>query len=236
MRADIRALARRVRWALDRFCVPSFAQEGEDRILCRLTEGVRDGFYVDVGAHHPRRFSNTYLFYLHGWRGINIDPDLEAAKLFARERPRDIHVAMGISDEPGTLSYHRFDESALNTFDQALADERARLGRYRRLPTVQVRVARLSDVLSEHLPAARSITFLSVDAEGYDVRVLRSNDWVRFRPRFVVAESLESTLDSLAADKACAFLRSVGYVPLAKTMNSVIYRERAEAAAANTSA
>jgi FkbM family methyltransferase len=227
---------RRLKLALDPFCVPSYAQEGEDRILWRLTEPERDGFYVDVGAHHPRRFSNTYLFYLYGWRGINIDPDLEAAALFARERPRDIHVKTGISDEPGTFTYHRFDEPALNTFDEALAEKRARLGRYRQLPSMQVRVARLSEVLSEHLPTARRITFLSVDAEGYDVRVLRSNDWVRFRPRFVVAESLESTLDSLAGDKACAFLRSVGYLPLAKTMNSVVYCERAEAAAANTSA
>lgn len=232
----MRSFARRMKWTLDRFCTPSFAQEGEDRILWRLTEGERDGFYVDVGAHHPRRFSNTYLFYLHGWRGINIDPDPQAAALFSRERPRDIHVAMGISDQPGTLTYHRFDEPALNTFDEALAEKRALLGRYRRLPSLDVRVSRLSEVLSENLPPSRSITFLSVDVEGYDTRVLRSNDWTRFRPRFVVAESLESTLDSLAGDEACSFLRSVGYVPVAKTMNSVVYRERSEAAARNTSA
>ena len=24
------------------------------------------GFYIDVGAHHPKRFSNTYLFYKKG--------------------------------------------------------------------------------------------------------------------------------------------------------------------------
>ena len=38
----------------------SFSQEGEDMVLARLFVGKNHGFYVDVGAHHPQRFSNTY--------------------------------------------------------------------------------------------------------------------------------------------------------------------------------
>jgi hypothetical protein len=51
----------------------SYSQEGEDMVLYRTFETVKEGFYVDVGAHHPDRFSNTYKFYKQGWRGINID-------------------------------------------------------------------------------------------------------------------------------------------------------------------
>ena len=42
----------------------SYAQEGEDLILATLFDlrgSKRPGFYVDVGAHHPQRFSNTFL-------------------------------------------------------------------------------------------------------------------------------------------------------------------------------
>ena len=31
----------------------SFSQEGEDQILHRIFERQNQGFYVDVGAHHP---------------------------------------------------------------------------------------------------------------------------------------------------------------------------------------
>jgi len=55
----------------------SYSQEGEDLILLRIFEKKRIGFYVDVGSHHPFRFSNTYLFYRLGWRGINIDANQE---------------------------------------------------------------------------------------------------------------------------------------------------------------
>ena len=51
----------------------SYSQQGEDMILKSLFQDHQSGFYVDVGAHHPSRFSNTYFFYLRGWRGINID-------------------------------------------------------------------------------------------------------------------------------------------------------------------
>ena len=36
-----------------------FSQEGEDIILQRIFERKKQGFYVDVGAFHPFRFSNT---------------------------------------------------------------------------------------------------------------------------------------------------------------------------------
>ena len=44
----------------DNFSNISYAQEGEDMILNRLFETKKKGYYVDIGAHHPKRFSNTY--------------------------------------------------------------------------------------------------------------------------------------------------------------------------------
>lgn len=56
----------------DPWFVRSWSQEGEDQVLRRIFEKQAFGFYVDVGAHHPKRFLNTYVFYKSGWRGINI--------------------------------------------------------------------------------------------------------------------------------------------------------------------
>ena len=44
-----------------------YSQEGEDMILSYMFIQKRTiGFYMDVGAHHPNRFSNTYYFYKKG--------------------------------------------------------------------------------------------------------------------------------------------------------------------------
>jgi hypothetical protein len=42
-------------------------------VLSRLFGPRKSGFFIDIGAHHPFRYSNTYMFYKKGWRGINID-------------------------------------------------------------------------------------------------------------------------------------------------------------------
>ncbi|MFA7355121.1 MAG: SAM-dependent methyltransferase, partial [Sulfurimonadaceae bacterium] len=76
----------------DGYALKSYSQEGEDMILRRLFEQQPNGFYVDVGAHHPKRFSNTYFFYKKGWRGINIDAMPNSMELFNKIRPRDINI------------------------------------------------------------------------------------------------------------------------------------------------
>ena len=199
-----------------------YAQDGEDLILDRLLEGQPAGFYVDVGAHHPMRFSNTHLFYLRGWRGINIDAEVGSMRLFAKHRSRDVNVECGVCARSGTLPYYRFNEPALNTFDEA----EARLKDsppYRLVERVEVTVRRLDDLLTEYLPAGQVIDFLTIDVEGKDLEVLESNDWTRFRPRFILAETLRTGMLNIASCPVVRFLSGHGYMPVAKAYNTIFF-------------
>lgn len=77
------------------------------------------------GAHHPMRFSNTYLFYKKGWNGINIDAMPDSMKPFNKFRPRDINIEKPVSGKKQVLTYYAFNESALNGFSKELSEERA---------------------------------------------------------------------------------------------------------------
>lgn len=213
----------------DPYMQPNFCygQDGEDLILDRLLERQAQGFYVDVGAHHPVRFSNTYLFYKRGWRGINIDAMPSSMKKFDRVRPRDINIECGVAGSAGRLKYHRFNEPALNTFD---ADEAERKNKppYQLIDTVEVAVERLDALLTRHLPAGQQIDFLSVDVEGKDEEVLRSNDWSRYRPRFILAETLRTDMLHLRGCPVVQFLCSVGYTPVGKAYNTSFFAREAD--------
>ena len=105
-----------------------YSQAGEDMLLSLYYEGKKHkGFYVDVGAHHPYRFSNTAYFYKRGWRGINIEPTPSLFKAFPRRRRRDINLNVGIGNGE-KLTFYVFNEGALNTFDPEIA--RSRDGSY----------------------------------------------------------------------------------------------------------
>lgn len=199
-----------------------YGQDGEDLILNRLLDGQALGYYVDVGAHHPVRFSNTYLFYQRGWCGINIDAMPGSMKKFNKVRPRDINIECGVAGSAGKLMYHRFNEPALNTFDSAEAKYKNKPP-YQMIEIVEVAVERLDALLARYLPAGQQIDFLSVDVEGKDEEVLRSNDWDRYRPRFILAETLRTDLLSLGDCSVVKFLDSVGYKPIGKAYNTSFF-------------
>jgi len=205
----------------------SFSQEGEDLILARMLEFESNvpRFYVDVGANHPKRYSNTYAFYLRGWNGIAIEPDPDLARRFAARRPRDRIAAVGIAESSGELTYHRFSDPAMNTFDPVLAAERERDGRWQLLERSAVPVRTLASVLSEYDGISGGIGFMSVDVEGFDLAVLRSNDWRRFRPRIVMAESLEARLRDIGRCPIHALMTGLGYEIVSKAHFTCFYRD-----------
>lgn len=220
--------SRRVRnyiCGIDRFAKQSYSQEGEDIILGRLFPNRDSGFYIDVGAHHPRRFSNTYFFYKQGWRGINIEPNPDMMIGFSKERGEDQNLQMGIHERRGKLQYFKFNDPALNTFDAELARQRVETTSYSVVETIEVQVDRLEAVLAQHVPVNVNIDFLSIDVEGLDLSVLKSNDWNRFRPRIVLAEEISSSLSSVVNGKIASFMVKQKYELFAKTFNTLFFRD-----------
>lgn len=202
----------------------SYSQEGEDIILARLCGAKGDGFYVDVGAHHPFRFSNTYLFYLRGWRGINIDATPGSMDAFRRLRPRDINLELFVSTDPTPQRLHLFNEPALNTASAALAARRGEENSaYRVVGTVAVASRSLASILDEYVQPGQIIDILNIDVEGMDLDVLRSNNWTKYRPTFVLAEILDATLADLDMHDVTVLLRGQGYRPACKLLNTAIF-------------
>lgn len=199
-----------------------YSQDGEDLFLDRLINGAPSGFYVDVGAHHPVRFSNTYMFYLRGWRGINVDAQPGSMAPFRKLRPRDTNLECGVGAITGALPYYQFNEPALNTFERAEAELKDKPP-YRITGRVDVAVQRLDVLLDEYLPAGQTIDFLTVDVEGKDLEVLESNNWERYRPRLILAETLRTELLSLSACPSVRFLADKGYRPIGKTYNTTFF-------------
>ena len=198
----------------------SLAQEGEDLILERIFEHQRAGIYVDVGAHHPKRFSNTYLLYRRGWHGVNIDAAPGSMAAFERERPRDVNLERGVAATTAHRDFFVFNEPALNTFDAARARSLERPPYFIK-EVCKVRCEPLAAILREHSIGA--IDLLTIDAEGFDYEILRTLDWAASRPRVVLTEQFSRDLGALLASEMHGFMHSRGYRIVAKTFNSVFY-------------
>jgi len=193
-------------------------------ILKRIFEKQKYGFFVDVGAHHPLRFSNTHHFYKKGWRGINIDCNPGSMTSFNKKRRGDINLEYAISDKIEVLKFNKYREPAENTFISDFAEQNNNHNPL--LETIELKTVTLDYLLNKNLPFKKVIDFLTIDVEGMDLKVLKSNNWSKYRPKIVLVEDIstrhEFTYDSEIVD----FMDSVDYVLLAKTINTLIFRER----------
>jgi FkbM family methyltransferase len=210
--------------ALTRSGKRSFSQEGEDMVLARIFEGKSNGVYVDVGAHHPIRFSNTYMFYLRGWSGINVDAMPGSMEAFRKLRPRDRNVEALISNKPGSVKYYLFNDSAMNTCDAELARQRDGLAHFRLTGTRTLQPQSLSAILDKQFGAGQEIDFMSIDVEGWDLDVLESNNWQKFRPAIVLIEDCLLSMHDAVESPGARFLKQRGYTLFAKTVNTLFFR------------
>jgi FkbM family methyltransferase len=205
--------------------VECYSQCGEDLALRWLFHGVSNGFYVDVGAYHPKKFSNTYYFYKRGWTGINIDPTPGVIELFRKARPRDINLPYAVANSARELKLYINDsERGVNTLSPDFAAlQSERWGRRYSSETV-VRTRTLAEILDAHKPDDRPIQFLSVDVEGLDLEVLESNDWEKYVPSVILCEDLTfRNVECRSNSDIWTFLYARGYVLVGKCVHTLVF-------------
>lgn len=180
----------------------SYSQFAEDLILTNILGYEKtDGFYVDVGCFEPIQFSNTFIFYQRGWRGLAIDANPALAPLWKKRRPRDTFINLGIAEQPSELEYFQYPQyPACNGFG---VKKRPNL----KCVTTRIRCEPLAQILSDHLPPNQQIDLMSVDCEGMDLQALRSSDFNRFRPRVLLIEDD----DKSHASELQRYCESLGY-------------------------
>ncbi len=203
------------------WCKEVFSTAGEDialySLLFRRDQKIgsftfkKVGFYIDVGAFSPKQFSNTYLFYKKGWRGINIDATPNSMKIFNRIRPRDINIEAAISDTESLLNFYTWGTpTVVNTLSADHANFfTKKIGKEPEI--IKVRTRTLESILDEYLPIGQQIDFMSVDVENHDINVLRSNNWKKYRPFLVVVELALEQIEDVISNEITQFMLAQQY-------------------------
>lgn len=200
----------------------SYSQMGEDLILENLLQDRKNGFFVDVGAFHPLEYSNTYFFYRKGWKGINIDATPGSMKLFKLLRPNDMNLEIGIADRECEMPYYLYALKALNTFTENVLQYADKTFNLKPEKIIKVIFFPLSNILDQYLPSGLSIDFMTIDVEGADEIVLRSNNWEKYKPKVICVEN-HSNYDEFKETSLYTYLRSLNYQFAAKTGPSYFF-------------
>lgn len=176
----------------------SFSKSGDDIQLMKLINNREPGAYVDVGCWHPVKASNSYYFYVRGWKGICIDPNPELKPLFDKLRHRDNFINAGIGVSGTSLEYFMLEESSMNTFSKDFLKKHDLESKI--IKKIDIPLYSLKEILDTNLDKKDRLDFFDIDVEGFDLEVLKTNDWNIYRPKIIIIESDMSLKNDIRSD------------------------------------
>ncbi|HRH62647.1 MAG TPA: FkbM family methyltransferase [Bacteroidia bacterium] len=212
--------------------VLTFSQAGEDLLIRNFfypkIVAREKGVFIDIGAFHPYKHSNTYYLYRLGWRGINIDPRPNSMKIFQKVRPEDKNIEVAISDKRELLNYYFLGEnSTMNSFSLEYIESIGQKSNVKQV--IPINTIPLSEVIDQNFPKGTVIDFMNIDVEGLDINVLRSNNWSKYRPTLIAIEISANSLEAILNTETATFLIENEYefysrIPLsAQYVNTVFF-------------
>jgi len=190
------------------------SEHGQDNYVDNYFQGMRNGFYVEIGAHVGLEKSNTYFFqFARGWSGICIEPNPQLYPRLVANRASKICICFpyAIDSYSGEASFipadfwgrlnNRVDKRDVKDFYQDTGQEKV---------TVPVRT--LQQVLDTMPSRPACIDYLSIDTEGNDLNVLKGIDWSRTSFGLIEAENKhgDNNIRDYLADRGYIFDRRLG--------------------------
>lgn len=179
--------------ANDELAAESYSQSGEDLIIKYVSKnhlGIDRPSYLDIGAYDPVVFSNTYLFYKLGAKGVLVEPDRELAKKIRDHRPRDRVLNVGVSDKSMTRNFYLVSPATLNTFSKEEFEQYKIFYPGTTLrKVVPTKIVSINSLIEKYFK--NGLDLLSIDVEGLDYKILSSINLKRCRPSVISIETVK---------------------------------------------
>ena len=163
----------------------SFSHNLEDLIVHKHLNFISKGVYIDIGAHVNKRFNNTYRLYkYYDWVGHNLEPNPQLFRQIENSRENDKYHNIGITDKNDIMDFFIFSPDTLSTFSKEMSLIYKK--KFKLISTIQVKTNTLSQFIKNN--KILHCDFLNIDTEGYELQILKSNDWNFFSPKIICIE------------------------------------------------
>ena len=162
----------------------SYSQYAEEEHILHALEGVQ-GVFLDVGAWHPKVFSNTRALYELGWSGIFIEPSPGCMLNLLAEYGKDnraVLIQAAVASEAGLLPLH-VSRDAVSTTSEVQYKAWENHAEFEGVVYVPVLTFRY---IFERFGGA--FEFINIDTEGTSVDLFADLLSIGPRPRCICVE------------------------------------------------
>lgn len=130
--------------------------------------------------------------YKKWWTGINIEPNYIMYKKLIKQRKKDINLNLGVWTWE-EMVFYLLDNHVLSTFDKKTANDYIKMW-HKILDQKKIQTLPLEKIFDKYV-WKKTIDILSVDVEWYDMEVLKTNNRDKYKPTYIILETLEYKKD-----------------------------------------
>jgi len=123
---------------------------------------------------------------------------------------RDIVVNRVVASKASEVKYFMFEYASQNTFGEQFKNDRIAEG-MKVVDEAHIKVQPLEELLDESLPQDQVIDYLNIDVEGFDLDVLKSNNWKKYRPTIITIEDIKFDINNSNKSEIYTYLTAQGY-------------------------
>ena len=97
---------------------------------------------------------------------------------------------------------------------------------YKLLDKKNIPVIKLKEVLDEYMSKELIIDFMTIDVEGMELEVLKSNDWEKYSPEILLIEICGNVnFEEIICNPVYVFLKKQGYFLVACTGRTYFFKK-----------
>jgi len=162
-----------------------YSKNREDLFLLNYFKNIKNGRYIDIGAYHPYRSSNTYLLSKRGWNGINIDISKTSIDLFNIARPKDINLNIAVADRKKRINvYQKKNLGLMNTTNIFFASMFLKKYKLRK-----IWANNLNNILQKYSNNKNRFELIDIDAEGSDYSIIKKINFKKYSFKLILIET-----------------------------------------------
>jgi hypothetical protein len=212
-----------------------FGQYAEDVLVRKyFPSDFSGGKYLDVGAYHPFRHSNTAFFWLKGWSGVNVDANPATIELFRKVRIGDRNICAAIvpaeflSDGSAEVELDIPFGASERAGISAIGRIRSKMQEPKNIPSklINVPAKTVNQLLYEN--QLKELDFFSLDIEGFDSAIIKDFDFSYCTPKMICVEDFSRSFEELTESTLTRLLVSRDYKLVGRAGFSSIFSLRGE--------
>lgn len=188
----------------------NYSQLNED-LFIKNYFNKSNGFFIDIGCHHPYKGNNTFLLYKNGWSGINIDLSKISIDLFKIFRPRDINLNLALSNKVKKVKFYIPNDNLLSpeiTTSKKFS-KRLKLHHRNLYKSFKIYTTTWNFIEKKYKIYLKSVDLLKIDIEGSDIKILKTINLKKLSPKLIMIEA--PTFDKISRNQIMNYLKYKNY-------------------------